>query len=213
MGSSSLNEGGFRCECPRGMIGDGIGKEGCYRSNVTLCHSDTCYNQGTCQVISETEYLCHCEWGYAGKRCEYATACLNNICGGRGECIPKADASFECKCIRGYYGNKCQFEEDGSGVDSVVCSRADANVTLRDGDSSNSPLVGVYCGHHINKVVNFYVPPTSPIYFSSNKAFISFSSSQTRIGIGGFSFEWKTVEKSKFYIMGIFPYFFPIFLV
>uniref|UniRef100_A0A914ZMM1 Cubilin n=2 Tax=Parascaris univalens TaxID=6257 RepID=A0A914ZMM1_PARUN len=199
MGSSSLNEGGFRCECPRGMIGDGIGKEGCYRSNVTLCHSDTCYNQGTCQVISETEYLCHCEWGYAGKRCEYATACLNNICGGRGECIPKADASFECKCIRGYYGNKCQFEEDGcgghstntsgvikypdwtwyhfgrnkscewtivvnepnkiiqitftnfhlpsSGVDSVVCSRADANVTLRDGDSSNSPLVGVYCGH------------------------------------------------------------------
>uniref|UniRef100_A0A0M3ING7 Cubilin n=1 Tax=Ascaris lumbricoides TaxID=6252 RepID=A0A0M3ING7_ASCLU len=193
MGSSSLNEGGFRCECPRGMIGDGIGKEGCYRSNVTLCHSDTCYNQGTCQVISETEYLCHCEWGYAGTRCEYATACLNNICGGRGECIPKADASFECKCIRGYYGNKCQFEEDGcgghstntsgtikypdwtwyhfgrnkscewtiavnepnkiieitftnfhlpsSGVDSVICSRADANVTLRDGDSSNSPLV------------------------------------------------------------------------
>lgn len=64
-------------------------------------------------MISETEYLCHCEWGYAGTRCEYATACLNNICGGRGECIPKADASFECKCIRGYYGNKCQFEEDG----------------------------------------------------------------------------------------------------
>lgn len=47
---SSLNEEGFRCECPSGMIGDGIGTEGCYHSNVTLCRSDTCYNQGTCQV-------------------------------------------------------------------------------------------------------------------------------------------------------------------
>lgn len=52
----------------------------------------------------------------------------------------------------------------------------------------------------INEMMNFYAPPTSPIYFSSNRAFISFSSSQTRIGIGGFSFEWKTVEKSKLYI-------------
>lgn len=50
MGMSSLNEEGFRCECPTGMIGDGIGSEGCYHSNVTLCRADTCYNQGTCQV-------------------------------------------------------------------------------------------------------------------------------------------------------------------
>ncbi|VDK54591.1 unnamed protein product [Anisakis simplex] len=114
MGSASLTEGGYRCECPQGMIGDGIGREGCYRSNATLCSIDTCYNQGTCQVVSEDEYKCHCNWGYVGKRCEFATACLENICGGRGECIPKADASFECKCMKGYYGNTCQFEEDGS---------------------------------------------------------------------------------------------------
>lgn len=50
MGMSSLNEEGFRCECPSGMVGDGIGSEGCHYSNATLCHADTCYNQGTCQV-------------------------------------------------------------------------------------------------------------------------------------------------------------------
>ncbi|CAG9535646.1 unnamed protein product [Cercopithifilaria johnstoni] len=115
MGMSSLDEGDFRCECPAGMIGDGIGTEGCYHSNVTLCRANTCYNQGTCQIISEEEYKCYCKWGYVGKHCELASACLSNVCRGRGECLIKKDGSSECICLRGYYGPTCEYEEDGCG--------------------------------------------------------------------------------------------------
>lgn len=51
MKDDGARDGGYRCECPKGMIGDGIGAEGCFRSNTTLCVSDTCYNEGTCQVV------------------------------------------------------------------------------------------------------------------------------------------------------------------
>ncbi|VDN30334.1 unnamed protein product [Gongylonema pulchrum] len=240
MGMSSLNEEGFRCECPAGMIGDGIGAEGCYHSNATLCRSDTCFNQGSCQVLSEKEYKCHCRWGYVGKRCELATACLSNVCRGRGECLVKADGSFECLCLRGYYGTTCEHEEDGCGghtqnttgtikypdwtwyhfgrnktcewviianeprkiiemnftsfhlpTRTATCASADANVTLRDGQYANSPLVGVFCGPR----GSLTVPVSRPIYFSSNKAYIAFVSGISSIGIGGFSLEWRTVEK------------------
>lgn len=40
----------FRCECPENMIGEGFGKEGCRKSNATVCHADSCLNGGTCQV-------------------------------------------------------------------------------------------------------------------------------------------------------------------
>ncbi|VDO38210.1 unnamed protein product, partial [Onchocerca flexuosa] len=240
MGMSSLNEEGFRCECPSGMIGDGIGAEGCYHSNVTLCRSDTCYNQGTCQIISEEEYKCHCKWGYVGKHCELATACLSNVCRGRGECLVKKDGSSECVCLRGYYGPTCEYEEDGCGghitnytgvikypdwtwyhfgrnktcewiitvnepnkvieinftsfhlpTRLATCAMADANVTLRDGEHANSPLVGVFCGSRGSTTV----PVSRPIYFSSNKAYIAFVSGKSSIGIGNFALEWRTVEK------------------
>ncbi|VDO21453.1 unnamed protein product, partial [Brugia timori] len=234
MGMSSLNEEGFRCECPLGMIGDGIGTEGCYHSNVTLCRADTCYNQGTCQIISEEAYKCHCKWGYVGKRCELATACLSNICRSRGECLVKKDGSFECVCLKGYYGPTCEYEEDGCGghiinetgvikypdwtwyhfgrnktcewiiivieinftsfhlpTRSATCAMADANVTLRDGEHANSPLVGVFCGPRGSTTV----PVSRPIYFSSNKAYIAFVSGKSSIGTGNFALHWRTVEK------------------
>ncbi|KAK6108635.1 CUB domain family protein [Brugia pahangi] len=240
MGMSSLNEEGFRCECPLGMIGDGIGTEGCYHSNVTLCRADTCYNQGTCQIISEEAYKCHCKWGYVGKRCELATACLSNICRSRGECLVKKDGSFECVCLKGYYGPTCEYEEDGCGghiinetgvikypdwtwyhfgrnktcewiiivnelnkvieinftsfhlpTRSATCATADANVTLRDGEHANSPLVGVFCGPRGSTTV----PVSRPIYFSSNKAYIAFVSGKSTTGIGNFALHWRTVEK------------------
>ncbi|VDN93661.1 unnamed protein product [Brugia pahangi] len=230
MGMSSLNEEGFRCECPLGMIGDGIGTEGCYHSNVTLCRADTCYNQGTCQIISEEAYKCHCKWGYVGKRCELATACLSNICRSRGECLVKKDGSFECVCLKGYYGPTCEYEEDGCGGHiinetgvikypdwtwyhfgrnktcewiiivnelnkacsiSATCATADANVTLRDGEHANSPLVGVFCGPRGSTTV----PVSRPIYFSSNKAYIAFVSGKSTTGIGNFALHWRTVEK------------------
>ncbi|KAM3716945.1 Cubilin [Dirofilaria immitis] len=240
MDMSSLNEGGFRCECPSGMIGDGIGTEGCYHSNATLCRFDTCYNQGTCQIISEEEYKCHCKWGYVGKQCETATACLSNVCRGRGECLIKQDGSSECICLRGYYGPTCEYEEDGCGshitnatgvikypdwtwyhfgrnktcewiitvnepnkvieinftsfhlpTRLATCATADANVTLRDGEYANSPLVGVFCGPRGSTMV----PVSRPIYFSSNKAYIAFVSGKSSIGIGNFALEWRTVEK------------------
>uniref|UniRef100_A0A8R1TMU9 CUB domain-containing protein n=1 Tax=Onchocerca volvulus TaxID=6282 RepID=A0A8R1TMU9_ONCVO len=60
-----------------------------------------------------------------------------------------------------------------------TCATADANVTLRDGEHANSPLVDV--------------PVSHPIYFSSNKAYLAFVSDN--IGIGNFALKWRTFEK------------------
>ncbi|VDN53967.1 unnamed protein product, partial [Dracunculus medinensis] len=120
MKDDGARDGGYRCECPKGMIGDGIGAEGCFRSNTTLCVSDTCYNEGTCQIIADTEFKCHCMWGYVGKRCETATECLNDACNGRGKCIPLDAGGFKCHCSIGYFGEKCEFEEDGSVSFEIV---------------------------------------------------------------------------------------------
>ncbi|VDM97121.1 unnamed protein product, partial [Onchocerca ochengi] len=62
-----------------------------------------------------------------------------------------------------------------------TCATADANVTLRDGEHANSPLV----------------PVSHPIYFSSNKAYLAFVSDN--IGIGNFALKWRTFEKSETY--------------
>uniref|UniRef100_A0A1I8EZ18 Cubilin n=1 Tax=Wuchereria bancrofti TaxID=6293 RepID=A0A1I8EZ18_WUCBA len=73
----------------------------------------------------------------------------------------------------------------------ATCATADANVTLRDGEHANSPLVGVFCGPRGSTTV----PVSRPIYFSSNKAYIAFVSGKSSIGIGNFALHWRTVEK------------------
>ncbi|VDN53966.1 unnamed protein product [Dracunculus medinensis] len=81
--------------------------------------------------------------------------------------------------------------ESSSETGSLSCLSADSKLTLRDGASSNSPLIGIYCGQDgSNKAV-----PTSPIHFSSGNAYILFQSSNDILINSGFTIQWSMVEK------------------
>ncbi len=86
------------------------------RCNLIVCYHLFYY----LQILSMTQYLCHCQWGYAGDRCQIATPCLSNGCKNGGQCIPYSNGTFECKCVHGYYGVQCELEEDGKNV--IICN-------------------------------------------------------------------------------------------
>uniref|UniRef100_A0A914BUV6 Cubilin n=1 Tax=Acrobeloides nanus TaxID=290746 RepID=A0A914BUV6_9BILA len=104
----------FRCECPENMIGEGFGKEGCRKSNATVCHTDSCLNGGTCQPISESDFRCICPTFYGGKRCQHVSACSSrSYCNDHGDCKTNDLGVAICVCSSGYYGHRCQYEEEG----------------------------------------------------------------------------------------------------
>ncbi|KAH7696566.1 calcium binding EGF domain-containing protein, partial [Aphelenchoides avenae] len=112
----------FHCQCPPGMAGDGIGFNGCQKSNATVCHAHTCMNGGTCQPKSDVSYECHCSVGYVGPRCEYSNPCKSfGYCSGHGRCaVDEENYNYaHCECQKGYYGMFCQFEEDACGFHST----------------------------------------------------------------------------------------------
>ena len=93
----------FTCSCAAGWEGETCA------SNINDCHSDSCQNGGTCQVIKLCSYLvttplfsmydmhclqdgvnafsCLCAEGYEGKNCENNTNdCDPNPCENGGTC-------------------------------------------------------------------------------------------------------------------------------
>uniref|UniRef100_A0A914H2F9 Cubilin n=1 Tax=Globodera rostochiensis TaxID=31243 RepID=A0A914H2F9_GLORO len=112
-----VEEPEFRCECPIGTVGDGLGPDGCEASNMTLCHADSCLNGGSCQAVSSTVFRCNCPEGYQGARCKHASPCLSRqFCSGHGRCRTNP---LGCDCFRGFFGPRCQFEEDDCGFHST----------------------------------------------------------------------------------------------
>ncbi|KAL7069951.1 hypothetical protein ACQ4LE_010698 [Meloidogyne hapla] len=119
-----VNEPEFRCICPMGMIGDGIGPDGCEKPKITINGTDeslcvengenkSCLNGGTCQTISSKEIRCLCPETHYGVRCEHPNPCLSRqFCSGHGRCQTNP---LGCICFKGFYGSRCQFQEDGCG--------------------------------------------------------------------------------------------------
>ncbi|KAF7634605.1 hypothetical protein Mgra_00005942 [Meloidogyne graminicola] len=116
-----ISEPEFRCICPTGMIGNGIGPDGCENpkilngTDVNLCVNNgedkSCLNGGICQAISLSEIRCLCPETYFGVRCEHPTPCLSRqFCSGHGHCQSNP---LVCLCFKGFYGPRCQFQEDG----------------------------------------------------------------------------------------------------
>ncbi|KHJ91025.1 CUB domain protein [Oesophagostomum dentatum] len=63
------------------MMGDGIGENGCQKSNSTICRTEGhCMNGGTCKPVSETEYRCACPEFYYGLHCEQVSPCIGSPC-------------------------------------------------------------------------------------------------------------------------------------
>lgn len=71
----------FACKCPEGFTGS---KEHYLcDTEVDLCYSDPCQNQGTC-MRKENGYTCLCKTGFTGRNCEKELkslpTCANEIC-------------------------------------------------------------------------------------------------------------------------------------
>ncbi|KIH53340.1 EGF-like domain protein, partial [Ancylostoma duodenale] len=114
---TTLNVGGFTCHCPAGMMGDGIGEDGCQKSNSTICRTEgNCMNGGTCKPISATEYRCLCPEFYYGLHCEQVSACIGTPCENGGICQDAGVGKVNCACPIGFYGSLCQFEENSCGA-------------------------------------------------------------------------------------------------
>ncbi|CAK5072606.1 unnamed protein product [Meloidogyne enterolobii] len=116
-----VNEPEFRCICPMGMIGNGIGPDGCENpkingtdeENLCLENNKYCLNGGTCQAISSTKFRCLCPETHYGVHCEHPNPCLSRqFCSGHGRCQKDP---LGCICFKGFYGPRCQFQEDGCG--------------------------------------------------------------------------------------------------
>lgn len=47
---SYRTDGGYSCYCPDGYVGDGIGENGCTKTESSVCREHDCVNGATCRV-------------------------------------------------------------------------------------------------------------------------------------------------------------------
>ena len=96
-----LESSTYSCICPSGY-------EGVNCEIVDPCDTAPCYNDGTCQRLSNTEYRCVCPEGYTGELCnETINYCENSPCLNQATCVSLA-TTYKCICARGYKGLRCR---------------------------------------------------------------------------------------------------------
>ena len=84
-------------------------------TSATACHLDgICNGRGVCDVrgnkrpSSQLHYVCNCNAGYSGDRCQKISYnCLSNPCSHGGRCENGVN-NFTCHCKVGYRGRLCQ---------------------------------------------------------------------------------------------------------
>ncbi|XP_069053640.1 sushi, nidogen and EGF-like domain-containing protein 1 isoform X2 [Lepisosteus oculatus] len=79
---------------------------------IDECLSQPCLNGGTCRDRIAT-YLCDCEEGFIGTRCEIElNECLSEPCKHGGSCVDQRGFYF-CQCPQGFVGQDCETQLDG----------------------------------------------------------------------------------------------------
>ena len=81
------------------------------------CEGYMCQNGGT-RVISGNSFICNCEDGFTGDRCEDVDECFENPCQNNGTCQDGIN-TFSCDCADGFNGNTCDTNIDD--CHGVVC--------------------------------------------------------------------------------------------
>ncbi|KAJ4450280.1 hypothetical protein ANN_01700 [Periplaneta americana] len=87
----------FACRCPKGFTGSR--EHYLCDTEVNLCYSNPCGNQGTCQR-KEGGYTCVCKPGFTGRNCEidmHLDTCQPGICRSHSTCSPLVRGGFLCE--------------------------------------------------------------------------------------------------------------------
>ncbi|CAD1477837.1 unnamed protein product, partial [Heterotrigona itama] len=110
------------CRCPAGMVGDGLGPNGCQPSTDhvnTPCATNPC-GHGDCLILGSIP-SCVCHAGYtgttsqrlvsfpisSGDTCSVKDPCTPNPCKNNGVCV-KSNGAATCDCPSSYTGNRCE---------------------------------------------------------------------------------------------------------
>ncbi|CAD6193661.1 unnamed protein product [Caenorhabditis auriculariae] len=103
---------GYICVCPSGYAGDGVGLNGCEKTNSTVCQTNLCMNGGKCQPLNNVSYRCVCPDGYFGTFCQNRDPCSVNPCLNGGKCQRATTYEYKCQCTGNFYGEQCELEEE-----------------------------------------------------------------------------------------------------
>lgn len=92
---------------PVNLISDalsGLGVTEC--PNVDVCGPQTCSNGGTCFNTIES-FLCQCEAGFTGVRCEVDLCAVSSPCQNNGVCYAESQDLLLCNCSAPFSGQTC----------------------------------------------------------------------------------------------------------
>ncbi|XP_074628689.1 uncharacterized protein LOC141886438 isoform X2 [Acropora palmata] len=131
------------------------------------CQSGTCADNttcvhGECQGTKNGRYLCLCDDGFIGSRCDViVNLCNPNPCGERGTCV-QLESTFHCICLPGFTGPRC-FEATNPCA-SISCKNGSCAINGTDARCScDDGFTGEYCETSIQEVLSanedFFSPP------------------------------------------------------
>ncbi|XP_012136673.2 cubilin [Megachile rotundata] len=115
--NAALTSSYVLCRCPSGMVGDGIGPNGCQPSTDvavhTACLSNPCIH-GRC-VADGRSFTCVCNPGFTGPTCSaQVEPCNPNPCKNSGVCVFSSGV-VTCDCPSTYTGSRCETPRQACG--------------------------------------------------------------------------------------------------
>ncbi|XP_033637046.1 sushi, von Willebrand factor type A, EGF and pentraxin domain-containing protein 1-like isoform X1 [Asterias rubens] len=117
------------------------------------CFSIPCSNGATCEAVS-AGYVCICEPGYTGIRCDIEiNECENSPCENDGKCVDGLNG-FTCVCKPGFAGETCSVdidecrpyscENEGRCIDGIASYQCDCT----------QGYYGEYCEEEVNECLS-----------------------------------------------------------
>lgn len=97
-------------DSPIDLIGDALSGQGIGDCpNVDVCRPQTCSNGGSCFNTIDS-FVCQCETGFTGVRCEVDLCVVNSPCQNNGVCYAEAGGVEDlllCNCSAPFSGQNC----------------------------------------------------------------------------------------------------------
>lgn len=148
---SHSNGTGFTCECSNGFRGKTCSED--INECLELGDDLACNQKGTCINVPGS-YVCNCEAGYTGQRCEtvYIPCKTDNPCQNGGDCIADhLSKTYHCNCPAGFTGRDCEINIDDCGGN--LCQNGG---TCIDGINTYTCLcpsnfTGSYCSQDVDE--------------------------------------------------------------